>query len=51
MAKLDRELEEKEILKMFYGMALALQCIHEHKILHRCAELSKANVDVVATLN
>lgn len=35
LAKLDRELEEKEILKMFYEMTLALQCIHQHKILHR----------------
>ncbi|XP_028402383.1 uncharacterized protein LOC114525324 [Dendronephthya gigantea] len=35
LTKLDREMEEKEILKMFYEMALALQCIHQHKILHR----------------
>jgi serine/threonine protein kinase len=35
LTKLDREMEEKEILKMFYEMTLALQCIHQHKILHR----------------
>ena len=28
-------MEEKEILRMFHEMALALQCIHQHKILHR----------------
>lgn len=35
LTKLDREMEEKDILKMFYEMTLALQCIHQHKILHR----------------
>ena len=35
LSKLDKELDEKEIVLMFQEMVMALKYIHEHNILHR----------------
>ena len=44
LTKLEREMEEREILTMFQEMLSALKYIHDNQILHRCALVTIKNL-------